>query len=66
MVSRLTDDKASAIEQNQKLRLELVCFFYLVMSVYLAAVFSIVTDNYVLISVLILTCSSERLDAALS
>lgn len=50
MVSRLTDEKASVIEQNQKLRQELVCLSYLVMSVYLAVAFSIVIDYQVIIS----------------
>lgn len=61
MVSRLTDEKASAIEQNQKLRQELVCFSYLVMSVYFATVILIVIDYHVLICILISICSSECL-----
>lgn len=61
MVSRLTDEKASAIEQNQKLRQELVCFSYLMITLYLAFALSIVINCHMINSIFILTYSFKCL-----
>ena len=49
MVSRLTDEKASAIEQNQELRQELVCFPYLMITLYVAVPLSVVMNYHVIL-----------------